>query len=241
MVTDAPAQSGGQSPVASEPAEAETQKQPATAARLVVIKPDGSEGASIPLSGGTTELGRSSEYEALSSDPFLSPVHAKLDAQSDGFLVTDAGSLNGVFLRISSEVELSDGDHIRIGQELLEFRDMEAYEAEPQGPDDKTLSGGSPDNGNWGRLGLIAGPDLETRAFVFASDEVTLGREIGDIVFRDDGFVSGKHARIAKIEGRYFLKDLGSSNGTYVRIRKPRVIQDGDLILMGQQLFRLEA
>lgn len=228
-----------------EPAEpekdgGETQRSPAARARLVVIKPDGSEGASIPLEGGNIELGRTSEYEALSSDPFLSPTHARLEAQSDGFLVSDAGSLNGVFLRISSEVELTDGDHIRIGQELLEFRDMDDYDNEAKGPDDKTLSGGSPDNGNWGRLGLVAGPDLETRGFVFSSDEVTLGREIGDIVFRDDGFVSGKHARIAKVEGKVFLKDLGSSNGTYVRIRKPRTIRDGDLILMGQQLFRLE-
>jgi pSer/pThr/pTyr-binding forkhead associated (FHA) protein len=236
MVTDAPAKS----PVPDDSPSAPTQKQEASSGRLVVIKPDGTEGASIPLSGGTVELGRESEYEALSSDPFLSPVHARLERQNDGFVVSDAGSLNGVFLRISSEVELSDGDHIRIGQELLEFREMDGFDAENKAPDDKTLSGGSPDNGNWGRLGLIAGPDLETRAFVFAADEVTLGREIGDIVFRDDGFVSGKHARIAKVEGRVYLKDLGSSNGTYVRIRKPRAIQDGDLILMGQQLFRLE-
>lgn len=239
MTTDAPQGSPVATQSDSAPNGAETQKSEAATARLVVIKPDGTEGASIPLQGGVIELGRSSDFEALSSDPFLSPVHAKLEPKDSGFLVSDAGSLNGVFLRISSEVELSDGDHIRIGQELLEYREFDSYES--AAPDDKTLTGGSPDHGNWGRLGLIAGPDVETRAFTFSSDEVTLGREIGDIVFRDDGFVSGKHARIAKVEGKVFLKDLGSSNGTYVRIRQPRTIDDGDLILMGQQLFRLEA
>ena len=82
-------------------------------------------------------------------------------------------------------------------------------------------------------------PDLESRAFVFGSDELTIGREVGDVLFRDDGFVSGRHARIAKVENKVFIKDLGSSNGTYLRIRDTHDIEPGDLVLMGQQLFKL--
>ena len=85
----------------------------------------------------------------------------------------------------------------------------------------------------------MGGPDLVSRSFAFSEDEVNIGREIGDIVFRDDGFVSGRHARLYKADNRVILKDLGSSNGTYVRIRGERALQEGDLILMGQQLFRL--
>jgi len=210
--------------------------------RLVVIKPDGTEGAKVPLAKGEVKLGRDSEYEVLSSDPFLSPHHATLVCSDNGFLLRDPGSLNGVFVRIKSEVELTDGDVIRLGQELLRFHLAPNVEpVVPAAEDDKTLTGGSPDPGYWGRLSLVSGPNVETRGFVFAEDEITIGREIGDILFRDDGFVSGKHARLARIEGKVFLKDLGSSNGTYIRIRGDRTVSDGDLILMGQQLFRLEA
>lgn len=204
---------------------------------LVVIKPDGSEGARIELNNGEVRLGRLSEHDVLASDPFLSPHHASLISSNNSFVLRDADSLNGVFIRITADVEIQDGDYIRIGQELLRFSLIPTSSDRPEGA---TLSVGSPDQGYWGRLALICGPEMESRAFVFSNDEITLGREIGDILFRDDGFVSGRHACLTKVDGRVFLKDLGSSNGTYVRIRGERHIGNGDLILMGQQLFRVE-
>ena len=215
-----------------------TQPTELPVAHLVVIRPDGSEGARIPVPAGELMLGRSSEHEVLSGDPFLSPRHASLTQAGDKFIVRDHNSLNGVFLRIRGERELVDGDYVRLGQELLHFQLMSSVQP-LIAKSTETLTGGSPDTGYWGRLSLVSGPDLESRAFVFAADEVVVGREVGDVLFRDDGFVSGRHARIAKVEGKVFIKDLGSSNGTYVRIHGEQTISAGDLILMGQQLFKL--
>lgn len=211
-------------------------------ARLVVIRPDGTEGATIPLREGEVTIGRSSEQQALANDPFLSPQHARITIQGGEFVIRDLQSLNGIFFRIRNEHELQDGDFVRLGQELLRFDQFDSLEGLPTDSgsgDQETLRGGSPDIGYWARLTLISGPELSSRAFLFSDDEINIGREIGDIVFRDDGFVSGRHARISKAEGRVVLKDLGSSNGTYVRVRGERTLQDGDLVLMGQQLFRL--
>jgi pSer/pThr/pTyr-binding forkhead associated (FHA) protein len=36
------------------------------------------------------------------------------------------------------------------------------------------------------------------------------------------------------------LKDLGSSNGTYLRLRVPQVLVPGDMIRLGDQLLRFE-
>ena len=212
-------------------------------AQLVVIRPDGTEGATIPLREGEVVIGRSSSQETLANDPFLSPEHASIVSSNGRFVIKDLDSLNGIFHRIRGEHELGSGDFIRLGQELLHFEKIEDVKALPAGNpgDGETLRGGSPDIGYWGRLSLIAGPEITSRAFLFSDDEINIGREIGDIVFRDDGFVSGRHARISKINGRVILKDLGSSNGTYIRVRGERPLEDGDLILMGQQLFRLVA
>ncbi len=210
------------------------------AGKLTVIRPDGTEGATIALTRGEVVLGRSSTYETLSTDPFLSPKHATITYDNGGFLVRDEGSLNGVFLRIRDEVELNDGDCLRIGQELLKFNFMESVEALAGSADSKAKRHGSPDPGYWGRLALVAGPDLVSKAFMLHTEDVTIGREMGSILFRDDGFVSGKHARLTRVNGKAMLRDLGSSNGTYIRLQKERRIERGDLILMGQQLFRLE-
>jgi pSer/pThr/pTyr-binding forkhead associated (FHA) protein len=89
-------------------------------------------------------------------------------------------------------------------------------------------------------LTLIAGPEVYTEAYALGGSEVTIGRETGDIVFRDDGFVSGTHARVAQRDGGAVLEDLNSSNGTFIRTRDDYRLEDDERVLMGQQLFRLE-
>lgn len=238
----APQQPAAQQPApqqAAAPVE-EPAPKPDVVGRLIVIRPDGTEGAEIPLTAGEHTLGRDSEKKALSNDPFLSPTHATFSFTGDGFKVRDEGSLNGVFVRIRDKVELEHGDMIRMGQELLRF---ELNEQTPalieQVGEGETQIAGSAANDCWGRLCLVAGPDIVSRAFELGEDDVTLGRESGDILFRDDGFVSGKHARMGREDGKPVLQDLGSSNGTYRRIRRETQVDDGDLLLMGQQLFRL--
>jgi pSer/pThr/pTyr-binding forkhead associated (FHA) protein len=215
----------------------ESDARESAVADLIVIRPDGTEGASIPLPDDSISLGRSSQFDVLNEDPFLSPTHATLTHRSGKFMVRDEDSLNGIFFRVDGEVSLEDGDHIRIGQELMRFRTMDEPDVDNE---EGTKLAGSPDPGCWGRLEVVAGPDVVSRSFALIDDTVTMGREEGKIVFRDDGFVSGTHADIRREDGEYVLRDLDSSNGTYVRIREERPLREGDLVLMGQQLFRLE-
>jgi pSer/pThr/pTyr-binding forkhead associated (FHA) protein len=98
---------------------------------------------------------------------------------------------------------------------------------------------GSPNPGYWGRISVIIGKDIDGSAFPLFGDAVTIGRERGDINFPDDGYVSGLHARISQRSGKVYLADLGSSNGSFVKIRGERAVQDGTYVLLGQQLFRL--
>ena len=234
MPSDVAADSGG----AEGAGGAQPQATGETVAELIVIRPDGTEGASIDLPKDKLSIGRASELDALSGDPFLSPKHASILYDGGTFTVTDDGSLNGIFREVTDSVELDDGDLVRIGQELLEF---ERFDGEPgAGDGDPPLAAGSPEPGYWGRLRLIAGPEVYTEAYALDEQEVTIGRETGDIVFKDDGFVSGTHARISFENGKVILSDLNSSNGTFLRIRGDHQIADGERVLMGQQLFRLE-
>ncbi|MGH9888663.1 MAG: FHA domain-containing protein, partial [bacterium] len=71
-------------------------------------------------------------------------------------------------------------------------------------------------------------------------EEVVLGREEGDIVFRDDAFMSRRHAAVTWDGNRVQLTDLGSSNGTFIRIAEPTALKHGDHVRMGDQLLRIE-
>jgi hypothetical protein len=206
----------------------------AVAGKLVLIRPDGTEGGTHPVVAGENALGRAvgGLFEA---DGYLSPVHAELVLNAAGAVLRDASSLNGVFVKITDEEELFDGDIFRIGQELMRFDAI----PQPEPLEDGTEVLGSPNPGFWGRLAVVVGRDQDGSAFPLLGDAVLLGRERGDILFPEDGYVSGSHARVSIKDGRYWLADLNSSNGTFLRVRGERQLGNGSFILMGQQLFKL--
>jgi pSer/pThr/pTyr-binding forkhead associated (FHA) protein len=203
--------------------------------RLILIRPDGSEGGSHPIHDGDNLIGRG-QAPLFDADAYLSPRHAELSIGPNGVTIRDLQSLNGVFLKITAEEPLESGDIFRIGQELLRFEVI----SPPHALEDGTEVMGTPNPGFWGRLSVIVGRDVDGSAFPLFGEAIVLGRERGDILFPEDGYVSGTHARISLHEERVFLTDLGSSNGTFLRLRSERVIPTGSYMLMGQQLFRLE-
>ena len=86
---------------------------------------------------------------------------------------------------------------------------------------------------------VIVSREVTGAVFPLLGESVTLGRERGEINFPDDGYVSGLHARVTLRDGRVFLADLGSSNGTFVKVNGERGVGHESFVLLGQQLFRL--
>lgn len=171
-------------------------------------------------------------------DAYLSPRHAVFRTQGGKIVVKDEASLNGVFYKIlpNQPIEITSGTIFRIGQELILF---EAIDQGATGPDD-TSRMGSPITGLWGRISLIIGKGRLGNSFPIGIDNVVLGRERGNILFPEDGYISGVHLRIHMEGGKVFLTDLGSSNGSYIKVAGEKELADGDFILMGTQLFRIQ-
>lgn len=71
----------------------------------------------------------------------------------------------------------------------------------------------------------------------------TLGRVPPNTIIIPDPAISARHARLAYHQGRWWLEDLGSANGTYlngVPVEKPTPVADGDEIELAQVKLRLE-
>ena len=221
-------------PMPMTPSGGMPQPMARTRLSMTLIRPDGSEGGSHDLRPGENKLGRS--FGAVfENDGYLSPIHAQLDIRGGSALIRDLESLNGVFVKMTQEEELTSGQIIRIGQELLRFEVIATPEPTPDG----TELMGSPNPGYWGKLTVIIGREVTGAAFPLLGDSCTLGRERGDINFPDDGYVSGLHARVSLRDGRVFLADLGSSNGTFIKVNGERAIGHESFVLLGQQLFRV--
>lgn len=71
---------------------------------------------------------------------------------------------------------------------------------------------------------------------------VTIGRNPDNAICLDNHKVSRQHARISGENGRYFIEDLGSSNGTLLngqRVEQKTSLQVGDRLTVGDTLFEL--
>src|SRR4029077_8054761 len=72
-------------------------------------------------------------------------------------------------------------------------------------------------------------------------DEFTIGRSIDNHLVLEDSAVSRKHCMLKKKDPFYLLKDLNSSNGTFVNAIsvKEAVLKNGDVIQIGKFIFEL--
>jgi hypothetical protein len=111
-------------------------------------------------------------------------------------MVRDLDSLNGVFVKMTGEEELTcRARSCASGQELLRFELIAAPEPTPDG----TELMGSPNPGYWGKPDGAASVATTSTgpAFPLHRRELSrMGRERGEINFPDDGYVSGLHARV---------------------------------------------
>jgi pSer/pThr/pTyr-binding forkhead associated (FHA) protein len=103
------------------------------------------------------------------------------------------------------------------------------------GPAARTDAEGAP-----AQLVILQRDGSDGTVFPISSDRVDIGGREGDIVLRDDPYLSPRHARIERRGANFVLLDLGSTNGIYVRLREPETLVDGDMILIGQQVLRFE-
>ncbi|NLV76801.1 MAG: FHA domain-containing protein [Tissierellia bacterium] len=70
--------------------------------------------------------------------------------------------------------------------------------------------------------------------------QITLGRGNDNQIILKDPYISKKHLKIVEDEGKFYLEDLNSSNGTYVngeRIMDVVELKNGDRIRVGQVEF----
>jgi hypothetical protein len=87
------------------------------------------------------------------------------------------------------------------------------------------------------RSGLKRGAALALQA------ETTIGRLPGNSVVLPDETVSSRHALLREVDGRWWIEDLGSTNGTRVNGRlvgETTVVVPGDLLEFGGVRLRLE-
>ncbi|WP_299756644.1 FHA domain-containing protein [uncultured Chloroflexus sp.] len=173
----------------------------------------------VVLGAQPVTLGRAPDNDLVLQSRFVSARHARIEPDGQGHRIVDVGSRNGLLFagqRVTERV-LADGDVIRIGD---------------------------PATGNFVSLtyrnaALATADALRAAPTQFPLDpndpEITIGRVGCDIIL-DNPQVSRFHAQLDRTPGGVVLRDMGSTNGTFVngqRVMTPVSLKAGDVIQIG--------
>lgn len=200
-----------------------------------VVRADGGPESVIPMRGEQMLCGRSGDL-SIPDDPFVAETQMRLFFSGTRLAVEDVGGGNGVFTRLRAEREVAPGGEIRAGRQRLVVEPVPPLAA----AEDGSTAWGSPDAGYRYRLVQLLEGGVTGGAFPLKEGDNLVGREAGDITFPTDGFVSGRHAVVHVAPDRVVLRDLNSSNGTFLRLAAPAFVENGDQFLIGRQLVRVE-
>jgi hypothetical protein len=87
--------------------------------------------------------------------------------------------------------------------------------------------------------GADSGEEIRIR-----SDRLILGRTEGDVSIPHDDSISGRHAEIVRLvengRSRWYVQDLGSTNGTFARVDEALLRHQQEMIL-GSRRYRFDA
>jgi ABC-type multidrug transport system ATPase subunit/pSer/pThr/pTyr-binding forkhead associated (FHA) protein len=167
----------------------------------------GEHQAAWPLDADEFTLGRAPDNDIVIVAPVVSSHHARLTRHDDTFEIQDLGSTNGLALqgtKVQSHT-FKDGDELYITNDVrLEFRaDLGLVPAAPG----VTFAEG-------------AASEALRRVDLSQKTTVTIGRDPQNDIVLDNPRVSRYHSKLERIGQRYRIRDLGSTNGTFVNGRR---------------------
>ncbi len=218
--------------------------------------------AAIWLVDSRYAMGRDKSNDIVIDEEGISNFHAELRVEDDDrVFITDAGSINGTFVngkQIKARTQLRAGDVIRLNKAELHLVDpKEQLKAQPedsataispalQGLSVSNRQASGPGVGGvpvgWllrGKTGSIAGEAFP----IPPTGRAILGRSQTCDIVLPGTHVSRQHAELYFQSGRLHVKDLGSSNGTYVNRKKVQegVVNPGDELRFDTLVFQVEA
>ncbi|HSK65695.1 MAG TPA: FHA domain-containing protein, partial [Anaerolineales bacterium] len=212
--------------------------------KFILTKPDGLSQEFL-LNKNLVTLGRATTNDIVLASGRVSRNHARVQCSEEGIVLTDLHSANGVWVNSEKVVEtkIQPGDRIEISDYVLQYLPL----AQDQGEQATLINSehelemtllqmsvpSSLNDTSQARL-VIHAPD-RTWELPLEEDSCTIGRSTGNGLILDYAKVSRNHARLERKGDNFILRDLQSTNGTYIGDDRldQRLLENGDTFRIG--------
>lgn len=210
--------------------------------RLQRILKDGTVGDKYSLKQDKLEVGRLRGDVQFPDDEKMAPLHARFSMEKDQLFVEDISGVSSVFIGLIATYTMRDGDIIRMGEQVFRFREKTEAVAGAAARGTTILELNSNMDEPPAEL-IFLGPDfLDTPARLpLNEEEISFGRSRGTYVFPEDPFMSRAHCKIYHRGEDFFVEDLGSRNGTFIKVRGKAPVPVGATVLVGSQVLKVDA
>ncbi|MGC2109265.1 MAG: adenylate/guanylate cyclase domain-containing protein [Candidatus Korobacteraceae bacterium] len=207
--------------------------------RLQVTDKLGATKAEYRLGDGIT-IGRNEGDVTFPEDVAMAPISLRIYEDDGQVFVKDLsqGSEN-VFIRIAAGYTLQNQDIVLMGRQVFKFREVSgAMSAANELGIDLAEVSRTLDEPVAELQRLHPAEGAQAR-FPLSIAEVGFGRIKGTYTFPEDKLMSRAHARVLQRAEDFVVEDLGSRNGTFVKVRGIAPLAANGMILLGNQLLRV--
>jgi predicted component of type VI protein secretion system len=172
----------------------------------------------------------------------MAAIHARFTTEKDQLFVEDISGVSSVFIGLIATYSLRDGDIVRMGEQMFRFREKVEMVTNAAARGTTILDLSTTLEEPVAQL-VFVGPDfLDTPASLpLNEEEVSFGRSRGTYIFPEDPFMSRAHCKIYHRGEDFYLEDVGSRNGTFVKVRSKTPVPMGATVLVGSQVFRIDS
>src|SRR6185436_17600727 len=147
-----------------------------------------------------------------------------------------------VFIGLIATYTMRDGDIVRMGEQVFRFREKTEAVAGAAARGTTILELNSDMEEPPAELIFVGNDFLDTAARLpLNEEEISFGRSRGTYVFPEDPFMSRAHCKIYHRGEDFFVEDLGSRNGTFIKVRGKAPVPVGATVLVGSQVLKVDA
>jgi len=208
---------------------------------MVRILKDGTQGDRYQMRNDKIEIGRMRGDVQFPDDQKMAPLHARFTLEGSQLFVEDISGVSSVFLGLVATYPLRDGDIIRVGEQMFRFRAKVEVMAQAAARGTTLLDLSSSIDEPAAELIFVGADFLDTPARLPLNDEeITIGRTRGTYIFPEDPFMSRAHSKLYHRGEDFFLEDVGSRNGTFVKVRGKAPVPNGATVLVGSQVLKAD-